>query len=264
MGKIVACVNEKGGVAKTTTIKNISIGLAMSDKKVLAIDIDPSMNLTSALALTPSEGTGTITEILEATIEMTELPEGYGIQHYEEGIDFIASSPKLHECETNLGQALQREVVLRRYLSTIRDKYDYIFLDCPAGLGMFTINALFAADELIIPMQPHVLSIEAIQNLFKRIYQVRQLNGTGTKPEVLGGLFTMVRTTTNNDKNLMEKLREMYGPHMRFFETTIPLSSKLPESDIAKCSIYAHAPRSAASMVYADLTYEILKLEGEV
>lgn len=261
MGKIIACVNEKGGVAKTTTIKNVSIGLAMSEKKVLVIDVDPSMNFTSSLAIEANEQTGSICEIIDKTIDMAEIPEDYGIQHHIEGIDVIACSERMHDIENKLGSAMQREVVLRRYLMTIKDKYDYIFLDCPAGLGIFTVNALFAADELIIPMQPHILSIEAIQNLFKKIFQVRQLNGTGTKPEVLGGLFTMVRTSTNNDKKLMAQLREMYGQYMNFFNTTIPLTSKLPESDIAKSSVYVYAPNSAASMVYADLVYEILQIE---
>lgn len=261
MGKIIACVNEKGGVSKTTTIKNVSIGLAMLKKKVLVIDMDPSMNFTCSLSIETNDETGSICEIIDRTIEMKEIPEGYGIQHHREMIDVIGCSERMHDIESKLGSAMQREIVLRRYLMTIKDKYDYIFLDCPAGLGIFTVNALFAADELIIPMQPHILSIEAIQNLFKKIFQVRQLNGTGNKPEVLGGLFTQVRTSTNNDKKLMEQLREQYGQYMNFFKTIIPLTSKLPESDIAKCSIYVHAPHSVAAMVHADLVYEILQIE---
>ena len=263
MGKIIACVNEKGGVAKTTTIKNLSIGLAMLGKKVLVIDFDPSQNFTKSLDMVAEDGIGTICDILDHTIEMEDVPEGLGIQHSEEGIDVIASSSKLITDETGLINATYRETVLRRYIETVKDMYDYIFIDCPAGIRIYTINALFAADQLIIPIQPHIMSVDAVQNLFAKIVQVRKLNGTGTKPEILGGLFTMVRGTTNNDKKIMEKLRDAYGPYMNFFETIIPQSSKLPETDVAKCSIFSLAPHSSAAIYHMDFIYEFLKIEGD-
>lgn len=261
MGKIIALVNEKGGVAKTTTTKNVSIGFGMRGKKVLVLDIDPSMSLTSLLDLKPTDGDETIADIIENEIEMNDMPMGYGIRSYEEGIDVITSSARLHSTEQKLNQAMQREVVLRNILQQYKDEYDYIFIDCPAGLGIFTVNALFAADEIIIPMEPHVSNIEAIQSVFKTINMVRKYNGTGKKPEVLGALFTMVRPNTNNDKVVMEQLRKLYGEHMRFFDSIITMTSKIPETEIPKCSIYKHAPNSAAAMMYSDLTEEILKLE---
>lgn len=259
MGKIIACVNEKGGVAKTTTIKNVSIGLAMRGKKVLVIDLDPSANLTKALGLTADSETGSICEILEKSINFEEILEGFGIVHQEEGIDVITSSKELHVYESKLASAQMREIVLRRYVSSIREKYDYIFLDCPAGLGIFVTNALYCADSLIIPLQPQFLAVEAMQNLFGNIAIVRKLNGTNTKPEVLGALFTMVRTNTKNDMNIIQELRKNYSSGVPFFKTYIPLVAKIPESDLARKSIYRHAEKSNAAMIYNDLVDEILE-----
>lgn len=263
MGKIIACLNEKGGVAKTTTNKNLSIGLAMEGKKVLVIDLDPSANLTKCLGLYPENETGAICDILEKTMNCEDIPEGYGIVEYEEGIDVITSSIYMHAVESKLNAAFQREIVLRRYVSTIKEKYDYIFLDCPAGLGIFTSNALFCADSLIIPLQAHFLAVEAVQNLFVNISKVRKLNGTNRKPEIMGVLFAMVRTNTNNDRNIMENLRTSYSKGVRFFDTYIPLSAKIPESDVARMSIYKYAGNTTASMIYKDLVNEFLKLEAE-
>lgn len=264
MGKVIACVNEKGGVAKTTTIKNLSIGLAMEGKKVLVIDLDPSANLTKSLGLEPQNETGAICEIFEKTMEFEDIPEGYGITAYEEGIDVITSSIYMHSVESKLNVALQREIVLRRYILTVKDKYDYIFLDCPAGLGIFVTNALFCADSLIVPLQPQFLSVEAMQNLFVNVAKVRKLNGTNKKPEIMGLLFAMVRTNTNNDTNVMKNLRESYSKSVRFFDTFIPLAAKIPESDLARMSVYKYGGKSTASNVYKDLVKEFLELEKEM
>lgn len=264
MGKVIACVNEKGGVAKTTTIKNLSIGLVREGKKVLAIDLDPSANLTKCLGLTPEDETGAICEIIGKTIECEDVPEGYGITTHEEGVDVITSSIYLHTYESKLNAAFQREIVLRRYIATIKDNYDYIFLDCPAGLGIFVTNALFCADSLIVPVQPQFLAVEAMQNLFVDVHKVRKLNGTKRKPEIMGVLFAMVRTNTNNDKNVMENLKSTYSKGVRFFDTYIPLAAKIPESDLARTSIYKHAENSTAAMIYKDLVREFLQLEQDI
>jgi chromosome partitioning protein len=262
MGKIIACVNEKGGVAKTTTIKNVSIGLANQGKKVLAVDLDPSANLTKILGLVPENGVGAICEIFEKSIKCEDIPKGLGIVRQQEGIDVITSSNNLHAYETQLVSAMQREIVLRNYLFPLKDDYDYILVDCPAGLGIFVTNALFSADSLIIPLQPHYSAVEAMQNLFKLIAMVRKMNGTNVKPEVLGVLFTLVRTNTNNDRNIMDELRKSYSGHVRVFDTYIPLAAKIPDSDLARKSIYSHAQNSSAAMIYTDLVNEILRIEN--
>lgn len=263
MGKIIACVNEKGGVAKTTTIKNVSVGLAKHGKRVLVIDLDPSMNLTKCMGMGERNATIkqdiTICDILDKSIEYEDVPDGYGIYHQEEGVDIIISSDKLRAYEDKVFMAPQREIVLRRYVETIKEKYDYIFIDCLAGLGIFVLNALFCADSVIIPLAPQFLSVEAMQNLYEKIALIRKQNGTRTKPEVLGTVFTMVRTNTNNDKSIIDMCKSSYAKGANFFHTYIPDLVAYSESDIDGHSIFGYQPKSPAAMIYGELVDEVLQ-----
>lgn len=263
MGKIIACVNEKGGVAKTTTVKNVAIGLAMKGKKVLAIDLDPSASLSKSLGLNAAKERGTICDILDYCIDCEKVPDDIGIVRQDEGIDMITSSRDLRVYESKLQEAMQRELVIQRYVYSIRDKYDYILIDCLAGLGIFVTNALFCADALIIPVEPQFLAAVAMQNLFVNIAQVRKLNGTNKRPEILGGLFSKVRTNTNNDKFVMEQLKKTTNAGVKYFDTYIPHLVAFSESDAAHQSIYKYSKNSAAAMIYSDLVNEILEIEEE-
>lgn len=267
MGKIIAVCNEKGGVAKTTTVKNLAVGIGMLGFKVLAIDLDPSMNLTTSLGLREIAEEKSISDIYSLVLNNEEVPEGFGIHHYDEGIDVICCSKSMRRTESDLNAASMKEVRLRNYLVTIKNQYDYIFIDCAAGIGLFAENAMYAADELLIPVEPHCLSIDAIQNLFRKVGEIRNLNGsiaTGEpRPGILGCVFTKARTITNNDNFVMDGIRELYGSQVRTFNTVIPLSSKFPESDTAESSIFYHAPHSTAARVYSDLIYELMEIEGK-
>ena len=263
MSKVIACVNEKGGVAKTTTVKNLAIGLAGKGKKVLVIDLDPSKNLTTSLGLFLQNNEPTIMDILRAEKDCEDIPEDYAIMHQEEGIDVICSTTELHAFENELMYAMQREITLRKYVLTVKDKYDYVFIDCPAGLGIYVTNALFCADEVLIPVQPQFLGAEAMQNLFGYLNQIRKLNGTRTKPEILGILFTMVRINTNNDKDLMAFFSESYKGKINIFDTYIPHSVRFSESDGEGQSIFKYAPKTSSAMVFGDFVNEFLKTEEE-
>lgn len=266
MGKVIACVHEKGGVAKSTTVKNVSVGLVKAGKKVLVIDLDPSGNLTSFLGVgnTDSQGRGTICSILENIVDSGDcenFPERFGIEKHVEGIDIITSSVHLHSVVAKMQSTFQREVILKKYVSTIKEKYDYILIDSPGGLELLAINALFCADELIIPLQPHMASVQAIQNLFVYISKVRKFNGTNRKPEILGMLFVTVRVNTKNDTQIMTELKKQYNDKIPFFKTFIPLTTKIPDSDTAMQSIFKYAEKSSAGHAYKDLVDEILRLE---
>ena len=263
MSKVIACVNEKGGVAKTTTVKNLAIGLAGKGKKVLVIDLDPSKNLTTSLGLFLQNNEPTIMDILRAEKDCEDIPEDYAIMHQEEGIDVICSTTELHAFENELMYAMQREITLRKYVLTVKDKYDYVFIDCPAGLGIYVTNALFCADEVLIPVQPQFLGAGAMQNLFGYLNQIRKLNGTRTKPEILGILFTMVRINTNNDKYLMAFFSESYKGKINIFDTYIPHSVRFSESDGEGQSIFKYAPKTSSAMVFGDFVNEFLKTEEE-
>lgn len=262
MGKIIAVLNEKGGVAKTTTVKNLSVGLAETGKRILAVDLDPSANLTSALGyFNLDPGQATIMDLFKLSEQCEDIPKGMAILHNEEGIDLIPSLNAFHDYETQLLSAMQKEIVLRRILHPLTEDYDYIFIDCPAGLGIYVTNALFAADQVIIPVQPQFLGASAMMNLFTCINKVRKLNGTGVKPELLGILFTMVRANTRNDMDMIEHFKETYKGKHRIFGTYIPSSVRFSESDGEGLSIYKYAPKSASAFIYTEMVKEFLAME---
>ena len=260
MSKIIACVNQKGGVAKSTTIKNLSIGIALKGKKVLVVDLDPSGGLTKSLGLMPADNEGATVQIFGAAVRGDELPEGHGIVTHEEGIDLISSSLNLMTYKMQLISTFQRELILQKYLEPIKDNYDYILLDCPGDLDIFTMNALFCADSVIIPTEAEFNSVEAMQHVFMEIAKVRRLKGSRTTPEILGVLFTGVRDNTTNDKQVMQTVRANYEGKVRVFNTYIPLSTNIPSSDAHQKSIYKFAPNSSAAMVQMDFVNEILQL----
>lgn len=269
MGKIIAVVNEKGGVAKTTTVKNMSVGLANQGKKVLAVDLDPSANLTVSLGLFKlEEGTKTILDLFRYEEkcddeESEAVPEGTGIIHHEEGIDLIPSIKAFHDYEPILQGAMMKETYLKRILAPYKNKYDYIFIDCPAGLGIFVTNAMYAADSIIIPVQPHYLSAAAMMNLFTYVKKIRRLNGTGTDPKLAGILFTMVKTNVNNDNAIENQFRENYAGKHNIYKVHIPNSVRFSESDGEGLSIFRYAPNSSSASIYNSLVQEFLKEEGE-
>lgn len=263
MGKVIACVNEKGGVSKTTTVKNLSAGLVSKGYSVLAIDTDPSGNLTKSCIVLDENDPGSICGIMSASMAVDEFEEDYGIRHHDEGFDIVTSSGALHSFENKLNEAPMREMVLGRYVDEVRDKYDYILIDSPAGLGIFVNNALFCADEVLIPTQAKILDVEAMQNLYQRISLVRK-HKNNTKPVISGVLFTQVRPNTINDRNIMDRIVMQQGDRVHFFKTFIPLASKIPESDIARKSIFKYASNSIAALHYSDFIEEFLAYEAEM
>ena len=262
MGKIMAVLNEKGGVGKTTTVKDLAVGLARQGKRILTVDLDPSANLTTSCGLYRiDEETASISDLFRLAEKCEEIPKGLGIYRHEEGIDLIPSTAAFHNYEAILQYAVQKEIVLRRILFPHKTEYDYIFIDCPAGLGLFVTNAMFAADALIVPVQPQFLGATAMQNLFGYINMVRRLNGTGTKPELAGILFTMVKTNVNNDTAVENHFRESYKDKYPIYDTHIPNSVRFSESDAAGASIYKYAPKSASAFAYSKLVEEFIRRE---
>ena len=191
MSTTIAIANQKGGVGKTCTTLNLGIGLALKGKEVLLIDLDPQANLTMSLGWTnPDEQATTISTLLHKTANEQAIEPGEGILRHPEGVDLIPSSIQLSGYEANLLGEFGRESVLRQYIDGVRPLYDYILIDCMPSLNILTINALVAADSVLIPTQPQFFSTAGLQMLFQTIHRVqRKLN-----PElrIEGVLVTMM------------------------------------------------------------------------
>lgn len=257
MDRVIAIANQKGGVGKTTTCVNLGIGLVRKGKRVLLIDADPQGNLAACLGIEePDDLEVTIVDALQKVVNDEPMDTTEGILHHEEGVDFLPANIELAGLETTLVNTMSREIVLRLYIDEIKDQYDYILIDCMPSLGMMTINALVAADSVLIPVESNYLPTKGLQQLIRTIGRVRrQLNPS---LEIEGILLTKVNRTTNFAKDICNKLREAYSSQIHFFNNCIPLSVRAAETSAEGKSIYLHDPDGAAAEGYAALTEEVL------
>ena len=255
--KITALCNQKGGVGKTVTAVNLGIGLAREGKRVLLADIDPQGSLTASLGYQrPDQMENTMAEILGRVISDEPQAPDEGIIHHAEGVDLLPANIELSGLEVTLVNTMSRETILRDYLNSVRDRYDVILLDCCPSLGMLTINALAAADEVIIPAQAHYLSLRGMEQLIRTISNVKRKINPAL--EIAGILITMADMRTNYSREIIELLRNTYGSKLRIFDRIIPLSILAAEPSDEGRSIYLHDPAGKVSAAYTALTQEVL------
>jgi len=255
--KITALCNQKGGVGKTVTAVNLGIGLAREGKRVLLADIDPQGSLTASLGYQrPDQMENTMAEILGRVISDEPQAPDEGIIHHAEGVDLLPANIELSGLEVTLVNTMSRETILRDDLNSVRDRYDVILLDCCPSLGMLTINALAAADEVIIPAQAHYLSLRGMEQLIRTISNVKRKINPAL--EIAGILITMADMRTNYSREIIELLRNTYGSKLRIFDSIIPLSIRAAETSAEGRSIYLHDPAGKVSAAYTALTQEVL------
>lgn len=260
--EILAISNQKGGVGKTTTTVNLGVGLANAGKKVLLIDADPQGSLTISLGYAqPDNLKFTLADAMTRVLTDEPILPGEGILHHEEGVDLLPANIELAGMEVSLVNAMSRETVLRQVLDNVKGQYDHILIDCQPSLGMLTVNALAAANRVLIPVQAEYLPVKGLEQLLRTISKVkRQLN---PKLQIDGILLTMVDSRTNFAKDISGLLRENYGSKIRVFKTEIPHSVRAKETTAEGKSIFAFDAQGKVAQGYSSLTREVLLSEKQ-
>lgn len=255
--KVIAVTNQKGGVGKTTTTENVAIGLVRNGCNVLIVDFDPQGDLTSCLGWKNNDSLEhSVSSMLDDYINDNDINYESLILHHEEHVDLIPANIELADFEMRLVSVINREQTLSNCIEPLRNQYDYIFIDCPPSLGMLTVNALSAADEVLIPVQTQYLPAKGMTKLLQTVGKVQRKINSNLK--ITGIVMTLADLNTNLTKSTIETIRESFGKNIRVFDTIIPKATKASEASISGKSIYAYAKDSKVALAYANLTKELI------
>ncbi|MFI3174566.1 MAG: ParA family protein [Bacillota bacterium] len=255
--KVIAVVNQKGGVGKTVSTVNIAVGLARKGKRVLAIDLDPQGSLTVSFGeKDPDSIPITVNNILENIMKDIEFDVSYAVMEHKEGIQFVPSNLQLAGVDMQLMNSISRESILKEYTKRIAERYDYIVIDCSPSLGLLTVNALACADEVVIPVQAQYLSMKGMEQLLDSIKKIKKK--INMKLEIAGILITMVDNRTTCAKELIQAIRRIYDRKINVFQSTIPMSVKVTEMSISGESIFEYDPQGKVAQCYESVVAELL------
>ena len=251
MGKIIAIANQKGGVGKTTTSINLSASLAENGKKVLVIDSDPQGNTTSGFGIEKNELENSIYELLLGDCSVEECV----IKRENTRLSILPANVNLAAAEVELIDAPSKEFILKREIDYIRDKYDYIIIDCPPSLSLLTINALTTADSVLVPIQCEYYALEGLSQLIYTVNLVKsRLN---PELDMEGVVFTMYDSRTNLSEDVVQNVRSVLKQHI--FDTIIPRNIRLAEAPSRGLPINEYDPRSAGAEAYSSLAKELIR-----
>ena len=254
MGRTIAIANQKGGVGKSTTAINLSACLAEVGKRVLTVDIDPQGNTTSGLGTDKNGVEYTLYELLLGDCD----PKDCIIENVVERVDLIPSNVNLSGAEIELVGIEEREYILKNVLERIKEGYDYIIMDCPPSLSMLTINALTAADSVLVPIQCEYYALEGLSQLIHTIELVQErLN---KKLEIEGVVFTMYDARTNLSLEVVENVKENLNQNI--YKTIIPRNVRLAEAPSYGLPINMYDPKSTGAESYRLLAEEVINREG--
>lgn len=255
--KIIAIANQKGGVAKTTSARNLAFSLVQLGKRVLAVDFDPQANLTSSFLDENSIVKTTIADVMNKAMEEEGLPDLDEYIYKHGKIDFLPSNINLSVVEANLRMEMGSEKLLSNILEPLREKYDFILIDTNPSLGPLTINALSAADSVIIPINPEYYATMGLTDLTKTILKIRKR----INPEIQfeGILMTMCDMQTNLHKEVCSEVTEAYGSGMNIFKTQIPRSIRVGEANRYGMSVIDFDQKSKAGLAYYEVAKELIE-----
>lgn len=255
MGKVIAVTNQKGGVGKTTTAINLSASLAAKGRRVLTLDIDPQGNTTSGLGVDKDTVEASIYDALiagrpiEETIHLTK----------QDGLQLIPSNIQLAGAEVEMVGMMAREYILKRALENLRDMYDYLFIDCPPSLGLLTLNALTAADKVLVPIQCEYFALEGLSQLMNTVQLVkRNLN---PNLEVEGVVLTMLDGRTNLGIQVVDEVKRHFRD--KVYRTIIPRNIRLGEAPSYGLPINLYDPKCTGAEAYSELADEVIEANEE-
>jgi chromosome partitioning protein len=248
VGETIACANQKGGVGKTTTVVNLASYLALAGDRVLVVDLDPQGNATSAFGLARARDRSVYDAVIDDA-QLLDLATPTGV----DGVTLIPSSIALAGAEVELTPLEQRERRLAHLVDPLRDAYDYVLIDCPPSLGLLTINALTAADSVLIPIQCEYFALEGLGQLLATVRLVT--DHLNPRLEVKGAVLTMHDGRTRLSADVGAEVRRHLGD--RVYDTVIPRNVRLSEAPSHGLPIHAYAPGSRGADAYRDLADEI-------
>lgn len=251
-------LTRNGGVGKTTTTLNLGNELAKNGKKVLLIDLDPQGDLTTSLGFKNQDDMEiTIKNLMEKVIQEIPVNKREGILNCKEGVELVPANIELEALEMSLIKFMNKENILKNYISQVKENYDYILIDCRPSLGLLTINALATADSIIIPVQAQYLPLKGMTQLLQTIDKTRvQIN---PKLKIEGILLTIVDMKTRLARTTIETLRNSYGKRIKIFNTIIPMGIKAAESTIEGKSISDYSRKSKPAIAYEQFAKEVLE-----
>lgn len=257
MSKVIAICNQKGGVGKTTTTASLGVALVNHGKRVLLVDLDPQGDLSTSFGfVNPDSLDVTISTMMMKAVNEADYDPFEGIKQTDEGVCLMPANLELSALEMSLVGTMNRERVLSEYIDKVKRNFDYVLIDCMPSLGMITINALAAADSVIIPVQAHYLPAKGMEQLLKTVDKVRRYVNPELKVD--GVLMTLVDNRTAFAREVPEIIKQSYGDNLKIYDSKIPMRIKAAETAARGVSIFSYDPRSEVAKNYDSLAREVI------